>query len=223
MLPDLPPLDEMVDGQGGVRAHWRELLSLAYSLGRDGLIERRALLARAASDEGFAGLLPGDRTLSWQCDPLPLPLPAAEFDALASGMAQRARLLEAVLADLYGSQRLLAEGLLPPSLVYANPGFLRPCVTALGQSPPLLHAYAIDLVRGPDGGWQVSADLLSRPDGAAFALENRRMLSRLCPELFRTQALGRLAPSSRPGRRRCAGSPRPTSRTPASPTPVSPC
>ncbi len=193
MLSDLPPLDEMVDGQGGVRAHWRQLLSLAYSLGRDGLIERRALLARAASDEGFAGLLPGARALSWHCDPLPLPLPAAEFEALATGVAQRARLLEAVLADLYGPQRLLAEGVLPPGLVYGNPGFLRPCVT-LGGPPPLLHAYAVDLVRGLDGRWQVSADLLSRPAGAAFALENRRMLSRLCPELFRSQAVGRLAP-----------------------------
>lgn len=190
----VPPLDEMVDGHGGLRPHWRELLSLAYSLGRDGLIERRALLARAASDEGFAGLLPGARTLSWQCDPLPLPLPAAEFEALSSGLAQRARLLEAVLADIYGPQRLLAEGVLPPGLVYANPEFLRPCVTIAGQPPPLLHAYAVDLVRGPDGRWQVSADLLSRPAGAAYALENRRMLSRLCPELFRTQAIGRLAP-----------------------------
>lgn len=189
-----PPLDEMADGQGGVRPHWRDVLSLAYSLGRDGLIERRSLLARAASDEGFAGLLPGTRTLSWHCDPLPLPLPAAEFEALSSGLAQRARLLEAVLADLYGPQRLLAEGVLPPGLVYANPGFLRPCVTLPGQPPPLLHAYAVDLVRGPDGAWRVCADLLSRPAGAAFALENRRVLSRLCPELFRTQAIGRLAP-----------------------------
>ncbi len=194
MPTDLPTLDEMVDGQGGVRPHWRELLSRAYSLGRDGLIERRALLARAASDEGFAGLLPGARTLSWHCDPLPLPLPAAEFEALSSGLAQRGRLLEAVLADLYGPQRLLAEGVLPPGLVYANPGFLRPCATVAGQPPPLLHAYAVDLVRGLDGSWQVCADLLSRPAGAAFALENRRMLSRLCPELFRTQAIGRLSP-----------------------------
>ena len=68
-------------------------------------------------------------------------LSAAEFAALEAGIMQRARLLEAVLADLYGPQSLLAEGLLPAELVFANPGFLRSCRRdGVMPSTPMRHA-----------------------------------------------------------------------------------
>ena len=105
-------------------------------------------------------------------------LPAHEFAALEAALAQRARLLSAVLADLYGPQRLIAEGVLPPALVYANPGFLRPCRVPGSATQPILHLIAADMIRDPDGRWRVMADRTGAPNGVGLARENRRMVAR---------------------------------------------
>lgn len=183
----LPALDEMVDGRGGVRAHWRPLLGMLGGMGEGVLAERARRLDRAFEDEGMAGVLPGaKRDAIWRCDPLPMVLSPAEFAFLEAGMIQRARLLEAVLADLYGPQTLLAEGLVPPEIVFANPGFLRACHSRGALPPhPQLHLYAVDLVRGPDGQWRVLADRTTAPAGPGMARENRRLLGRVMPEAFR--------------------------------------
>nr|WP_237182355.1 circularly permuted type 2 ATP-grasp protein [Roseomonas marmotae] len=132
----------------------------------------------------------------WRCDPIPLVLPDEEFSHLAAGLAQRARLMEAILADLYGPQHLLTEGLVPPALVYANPAFLRPCRDAgpAATRHPFLHCYAADLLRAPDGRWHVVADRTSRAGGIGQTQENRRILARALPGLFRGHALRPLRP-----------------------------
>lgn len=192
------PLDEMVDGAGGFRPHWRPLLGALADLGREVLAERALLIDRFFADEGVTSLLaPQDGTpaAAWRCDPVPLILPPAEFDALEAGLAQRATLLEAVLQDVYGPQRLLAEGALPPALVQANPAFLRPCRAPEGRRDgPLLTLYAADLVRAPDGDWRVVADRTASPTGLAHVLENRRVLSRHMPEFLRSRELRQLGP-----------------------------
>src|SRR5579863_2807826 len=105
--------DEMVDGNRGVRPGWRGLLGALAGLGREDLVERAARLERMAAEEGPPSLLPGAPD-PWRFDPIPLPLTQAEFNRLEAGLMQRARLLDAILSDLYGEQRLLASGALPP-------------------------------------------------------------------------------------------------------------
>jgi uncharacterized circularly permuted ATP-grasp superfamily protein len=190
------PLDEMVDGAGGFRPHWRPLLGALADLGREALAERALLIDRFFADEGVTSLFaPQDGAATWRCDPVPLILPPAEFDALEAGLAQRATLLEAVLQDVYGPQRLLAEGALPPALVQANPAFLRPCRAPEGRrDSPLLTLYAADLVRAPDGDWRVVADRTASPTGLAHVLENRRVLSRHMPEFLRSRELRQHGP-----------------------------
>jgi uncharacterized circularly permuted ATP-grasp superfamily protein/uncharacterized alpha-E superfamily protein len=205
-------LDEMVDGKGGLRPHWRALLGAFSSLGEGGLAERGQRLARAFEEEGVTSVLPGatlnDR--SWRSDPVPLPIPAAEFAALEAGLGQRARLLEAVLADVYGAQSLLADGTLPPALVYPNTHFLR--ASRHMETPSRMQFYAADVIRGPDGGWRVLADRTSGASGIGYARENRRLLMRVMPEAFRAiqvrglrpffdiwqDSLQRLAPGGKP-------------------------
>jgi uncharacterized circularly permuted ATP-grasp superfamily protein/uncharacterized alpha-E superfamily protein len=191
-----PGLDEMVDGQHRIRPHWRPVLGGIALLGEGGIVARARRLDLAFEEEGVASVLPaaGDAGRIWRCDPVPLPLAAAEFARLEAGLAQRAQLMSAVLADVYGPQRLLAEGALPPALVFANPGFLRPCHSAGPLPPPDLQLYAADLVRGADGGWHVFADRLARPSGLGLAQENRRLLGRVVPELFRGVELAALRP-----------------------------
>lgn len=188
-------LDEMVDGQGGIRPHWQNLLGALTVLGHETLTERAARLDRAFEEEGATSVLPGAEADARRCDPLPLLLSETEFDAVGAGLTQRARLFEAILGDVYGPQQLLAEGALPPALVYANPGFLRPCQApeALGFDRKL-RFYAADLVRGTDGSWSVLADYTGWADGVAAALENRRMLARVMPEIFHPHAIRQIHP-----------------------------
>ncbi len=179
-------LDEMVDGRGGVRPHWRGVLGVLSSLDPAQLADRAVRLARAAEEEGAAP--------SWRLDPVPFPIPPNEFAAIEDGLCQRARLLEAVLADLYGPQALLASGAVPPALVFANPAFLRACRGSPAPQGPFLHAYAADLARGADGQWRVLADRTGGVLGIGYAREGRRLLARVMPELFRTTQVRQLRP-----------------------------
>lgn len=193
------PIDEMVNGRGEVRPHWRGVLGAITALEQTVLADRVRRLAEAAAEDGPEP--------SWRCDPVPLPLTGQEFALLEAGLVQRAQLLDALLDDLYGPQEVLAKGWLPPAAVFANPGFLRPCRTgpslgsSLGSSPdpgPVpgrrLHVYAADLVRGPDGQWRVLADRTGGAPGIGYTRETRRVLARVMPELFRTAPVRQLRP-----------------------------
>jgi len=187
------PLDEMADGTGHAKPHWRSLLSTMFALGHETLAQRARLLDQAFAEEGITAILPGERAVNWRCDPIPLLMSAAEFASMEAGLAQRAQLMELILADLYGPQTLLAEGLIPPDLVYGNPAFLRPCHTVGSRRRDrYLSFYAADMLRGPDGAWRVLADRTGQAQGLAYALENRRMMSRVVPELFQSQRIQQL-------------------------------
>jgi len=190
----LPAWDEMATGRGGLRPGWGTLVASIASIGPDGLKHRADLLDRMLVDDGVTALLPGAAPKAWRCDPLPLLIPAAEFATIEAGLIQRARLIETVLQDVYGRQDLLSEGRIPPALVYANPAFLRACHMPGGWMPgQRLHFYAAELLRGPDGRWHVISDRTADAAGSAYALENRRALSRAIPELFRAQPPRRLS------------------------------
>ena len=105
-------------------------------------------------------------------------------------MVQRATLLNRILVDVYGEQR---EGLLPPALVYGHAGFLRPCRGAKPAGEVMLHFYAADIARSPDGRWWVIDDRTQAPSGAGYALENRIIISRAFPQLFRDLKVQHLA------------------------------
>ncbi|QTH14880.1 circularly permuted type 2 ATP-grasp protein [Pseudomonas corrugata] len=179
---------ELLDNSGTVRPHWRRLFDQLQRSTPAQLMQRQALLARQIQENGvtynvYADPKGADRP--WELDLLPHVIDAQEWKQLSTGIAQRARLLNAVLADLYGPQRLISEGLLPAELVFGHNNFLWPCQ---GISPPdgiFLHLYAVDLARTPDGRWWVTADRTQAPSGAGYALENRMIVSRAFPDLYR--------------------------------------
>ncbi len=187
------PLDEMADGSGHAKPHWRALLSTMFALGHETLSQRATLLDQAFAEEGITAILPGERAVNWRCDPIPLLISAAEFSSMEAGLAQRAQLMEMILGDLYGPRNLMAEGLIPPEIIYGNPAYLRPCRSVDGRRRDrYLSFYAADMLRGPDGAWRVLADRTGQAQGLAYALENRRILSRIVPELFHSQRIHQL-------------------------------
>jgi uncharacterized circularly permuted ATP-grasp superfamily protein/uncharacterized alpha-E superfamily protein len=131
-----------------------------------------------ASDED------GSHVRPWQLDMLPFLISADEWRALEAGLVQRTRLLNRLLVDLYGPQRALADGVLPPSAVFGNRQFLRACANVPVAGGQYLQLAAFDLARSPDGRWWVLSDRSEAPSGAGFTLENRVVTSRCLPELF---------------------------------------
>jgi uncharacterized circularly permuted ATP-grasp superfamily protein/uncharacterized alpha-E superfamily protein len=189
--------DELADGQGGIRPHWRDFAARFDALGRGELGHRWEEARRLIHDNGVSFNVYGDdkgMERPWPLGPMPIIIGQEDQSALARGLPQRARLFDAILADIYGPQRLLDEGLIPAELVLAHPGFLRPCRGVAPAGGRFLHLYAADLVRPASGGWHVLADRTQAPSGAGYALENRIIVSRLLPDEFRECHVERLAP-----------------------------
>lgn len=126
-------------------------------------------------------------------DPLPLVIRPDEWSIIEKGIAQRARLFNALAADIYGEQKLWKEGKLPAALLFANPEFLQVAWKVKPAGNIYVHLSASDIVRLEDGTYRVMADHLQVPDGLGRALENRIGVSRAFPELFRSMRTERLA------------------------------
>ena len=125
-LYDGPPQfrDEMVDPKGDLRPVWRTFLHALDELGFPEVTRRWEDARQLIREHGVTYNVYGDpRGLGrpWVLDPIPLLLSAEDSEALQAGLVQRARLLELILADLYGPQTLLHSGLVPPELVFDYP------------------------------------------------------------------------------------------------------
>src|SRR6202162_727401 len=129
----------------------------------------------------------------WSLDAIPLVIPSWEWEPLEAGLIQRPVLLNSILVDLYGPQKLLRGNHIPPALVFANPAFWRPCHGVPVSGNTYLHLLAVDLARSPDGQWWVLSDRTQAPSGAGYALENRIVMAETFPDLFREFQVQRLA------------------------------
>lgn len=199
--------DEMHAAEGQLLPHWQILMRELDQLGREGLERRRQEAQRLLRENGVTfnvhnGLRGAARP--WQLDPIPLFISADEWTAIEAGLVQRAELLNLILADLYGPQNLLKQSLLPPELIFSHPGFLRACIDipAPGERP--LVICSSNLARGPDGRMWVLDDRAQSPSGAGYALENRMVMTRIAPGLFRDCHVKRLAGFFQPLRDRLA-------------------
>ncbi|MFT3759985.1 circularly permuted type 2 ATP-grasp protein [Thauera sp.] len=180
-----------------VRPHWRDFFHQLAALPPAETEARRAALRRLVHENGITYNVYADPRgfeRPWDLDLLPYILPATEWAQIEAAVIQRATLFNLILADLYGEQNLLQQGLIPPALIYGHSGFLRPLVGAKQPRDLFLHLYAVDLARSPDGRWWVVADRTQAPSGAGYALENRGVVARALPELYRAAGTQPLAP-----------------------------
>jgi len=188
--------DELTAAPDVLRAHCETFVNSLESLGRDELAVRWERARRNIRDNGVTYNVyrdPQGMDRPWELDMIPLLLPPAEWSQIEASLVQRAHLLNLVLADLYGPQRLVRERLLPPALLFANPGFLRPCHGIHVAGDIHLHLHGVDMARSATGQWWALADRTQSPSGTGYALENRIVLRRSLPEAFRDCQVQRLA------------------------------
>lgn len=173
-------------GPGGV-VHHAELWSHLAKLGIQGLNERRREIDRLTRDESIGA----GEGRTWHIDPIPLVFDSGSWASLQAGLEQRARLLDAILRDLYGERKLLSRRLLPADLFLGHDGYLLPAHGVTIPGPRQLPIAATDLMRGPDG-WTVVTDRAQAPAGIGYALANRRLVTRVMEPLFRVTRSARL-------------------------------
>ncbi|MCT9819190.1 circularly permuted type 2 ATP-grasp protein [Microbacterium sp. W1N] len=191
---DTARYDEVVDADGSLRPGWKALAAPALELTAATLSRVEGEITRFLADDGVSYIRRDTGAQAWQLDPLPLVIDAASWARLDVGLAQRAELLNAMLVDLYGPQTLLARGIVPAAAVVGHSGYARPVARASADDPHPLVLSAADLGRDASGEWHVLADRVQAPSGLGFAMENRRVMSQVLPDLYQESSLHRVEP-----------------------------
>ncbi len=118
-------------------------------------------------------------------DMFPRVFSAQEWFKLERGIKQRARALNAFLVDVYGRGEIVRAGRIPAHLVYQNEAYEKAVVGFVPPKGVYSHIVGIDLVRtGPDEFF-VLEDNCRTPSGVSYMLENREIMMRMFPDLFR--------------------------------------
>lgn len=185
-------------GSGELTPHWHTFFEHLGFEGFGDLNRRQQNLAQQLRDNGVTYNVYADENSlqrPWSLDLFPLIVSPEDWAGIEKGVLQRTRLLNAVMADIYGPHTLLEKALLPAALVLGHPGYMR---AMQGYTPPggtWLHIAAFDLARGPDGQWAVVSQRTQAPSGLGYLLENRIAISRQFPKAFSEMRVQRLASS----------------------------
>ena len=168
-------------------AHWDAFFAQVASLGVDGLDRQHRTMQRQVQDNGVTYNVYADRDgpkRPWALDLFPLLIDGQDWAELSAGIAQRARVLEALMRDAYGAQQLLRQALVPGALVLGHPGFVRELHGYAPAGETHLHVAAFDVCRDTHGRWAVISQRTQAPSGLGYLLENRAIISRQFPQAF---------------------------------------
>ena len=178
---------------------WSQFFEL---LGADGIADlnrRSRNLQRQIRDNGVTYNVYADEDKGlqrpWALDLLPMLITPQDWAQIESGILQRARLLNGIMADMYGERELLKRAMLPAALVQGHPGYLRAMQGVKPLCDTWLHLMAFDLAHGPDGRWSVVGQRTQAPSGLGYLLENRIAIARQFPKAFAGLKVQRLAAS----------------------------
>lgn len=188
--------EELRDINGSLRPHWKTFFEQLEPSGLIDLDQRTLELARQVRENGITYNVYADEfgpQRPWSVDLFPLIINRDAWQEVQSGVLQRAKLLEAIMRDAYGTQSLLKEGLIPPALIYGHPGFLRSMHGANFTQRKHLHIIAFDLARAPDGNWSVLSQRTQAPSGLGYLLENRNLIARQFPAAYEQMQIAPLA------------------------------
>jgi uncharacterized circularly permuted ATP-grasp superfamily protein/uncharacterized alpha-E superfamily protein len=179
--------DEAFTPAGFPRRHWRSLFVSLGRMGPDQLSKRWRTGQQLIQANGVTYNVYGDpqgKERPWQMDPIPLVIDPMEWETVERAVIQRATLLNAITADLYGPQNLIRENRIPAALLFGNPNFLRACHGIAPAGGVFIHTYAVDIARSPNGAWWVISDRTQAPSGIGYALENRLVSAQMLPSVF---------------------------------------
>ena len=179
--------DEMLNADGDVRQHYRLFRELFQSLTPKEFEIKRQSVDISFLRQGITFNVYGDSAGAEKIFPfdlLPRVIPAKEWEMLERGLAQRITALNLFLRDIYHEQKILRDGVIPPSYVLSGKHFRREFVNFNVPKDIYIHICGTDLIRGADGQYMVLEDNGRCPSGVSYVLENRRAMKRTFPTMF---------------------------------------
>lgn len=180
--------DELVDASGEARPFAAGLIDYFGALDGGQLGERQNAVDSTITDMGisFTVYSDGDNIdRAWPLDMLPRVIPGSEWDAIERGLKQRLKALNMFIDDLYNDRRIIAEGIVPAAIIDSSRNYLKACMGASPRHGVWANICGSDLVRDSDGTVYVLEDNLRVPSGVSYMLENRNVIKRVFPQLFR--------------------------------------
>ncbi|HEY1448357.1 MAG TPA: circularly permuted type 2 ATP-grasp protein [Caulobacteraceae bacterium] len=174
---------------GGVtRANYRLLDQDIQALGAQALSDRQGTLERSFLLQGITFTVYGAGSTTERIIPtdlFPRIIPAAEWERIESGLIQRLKALNLFLADIYGDQRILGDGIVPRDLILGSSAYRRHMQHLFVPHGAYANVCGSDLIRGQDGSFFVLEDNLRVPSGVSYMLANRDASRRTFPHTFR--------------------------------------
>ncbi|MGV8911408.1 MAG: circularly permuted type 2 ATP-grasp protein [Rhodoglobus sp.] len=175
--------DEMFSAESEIRRPYREIHDALAQMTQEELHGRTEALADSYLAQGVTFDFAGEER-PFPLDPVPRVIDLSEWKQVESGVKQRVRVLEAFLADIYGPQNAIKDGVIPARMITSSSHFHR---QAAGIEPPngvRIQVSGIDLIRDEVGAWRVLEDNVRVPSGVSYVISNRRVMAQTLPELF---------------------------------------
>lgn len=179
----LPAFDEMFASESKVRPSYKKIHETLASMTQDELRGRTNALADSYLAQGVTFDFAGEER-PFPLDAVPRVIEKNEWNSLEAGIKQRVKVLEAFLADIYGPQNAIRDGVIPAALVASSAHYHR---AAHGIDPAngvRIQVSGIDLVRDEYGAWRVLEDNVRVPSGVSYVISNRRVMAQTLPEIF---------------------------------------
>ncbi len=177
--------DEMFESKGKARGPYKPLYDALTELSKDDLRARADALATSYLAQGVTFDFAGEER-PFPLDAVPRIITAEDWRHVESGVQQRVRALEAFLADMYGPQRAVEDGIVPAKLISTSNHFHRQAAGVVGANGVRIHVSGIDLIRDQEGEWRVLEDNVRVPSGVSYVISNRRIIAQTLPEMFST-------------------------------------
>ncbi len=180
--------DEMIVG-GGMRPHAEVIGRILQDTPWSTLARHQVSAERMMRDLGATFTVYGNTEGTEKILPfdiVPRLVTADDWNTIERGLIQRVEALNLFLQDIYGDQKILKEGKIPEDVIRTAAHYRPLCA---GMKPPLgvwCHITGSDLIRDANGQFYVLEDNMRCPSGVSYVLENRRVMKRIFPELFRS-------------------------------------
>jgi len=175
--------DEMFSSPGSARASYREIHSALAKMTQDELRGRTDALASSYLAQGVTFDFAGEER-PFPLDAVPRVIDQAEWMQVEAGIKQRVKALEAFLADIYGQQNAVRDGVIPAGLITSSSHFHREAAGIVPANGVRIQVSGIDLIRDEAGTWRVLEDNVRVPSGVSYVISNRRVMAQTLPELF---------------------------------------
>lgn len=193
---ETPFLDELATGNGNISPQWERLAAFYNGLDPDRMAQYHDDVTRQLRENGVTYNVYGDpdgMNRPWNLDPVPMVFSGEDWSIIEKGLKQRAKLLNYILSDIYGSRKLIKDGIIPLELIYNHKGFLRQMDKIKMDGEQQLIQYSADLARGPDGRMWILSDRCDAPSGAGYSFENRAAMTRVFPDLIRENRVRKIS------------------------------